>query len=399
MNASPNHHRARVEYETLIMNDVLHRGEPAFLVYSMDDSASRSEPSVSVCSAESFFQRSGRSSPYSGSIVPSTQATTGSFYGFSDSLDSAYSFGQLSQLSGDSGMMRYMENNSYESSMYGSYDLDDQIPRALHNNSMYRKSDQSSMMHDGREPAYIQLNAFLDKGGMNPFPVGPYVSGADSSTKVSSSVSESYSRYSKESEDAIEESEKFDWGLKPIDSQLLEAKTTLMLRNLPNKYTREMLLEEIADKGLLHMLDFFYLPIDMRHKCNVGYCFLNIADPANLDTFVNAFDNASLKLVKSTKKCIVSEAKLQGLEQNIEAYRNSAVMSMAEKYHPILWVNGHQVPFPAPNMSREEIKVVRPAKKGVSARVLTDRFTKKNRKNGADYRNNQRPTYPLAVEV
>lgn len=160
-----------------------------------------------------------------------------------------------------------------------------------------------------------------------------------------------------------------------------------------------MLLEEIADKGLLHMLDFFYLPIDMRHKCNVGYCFLNIADPANLDTFVNAFDNASLKLVKSTKKCIVSEAKLQGLEQNIEAYRNSAVMSMAEKYHPILWVNGHQVPFPAPNMSREEIKVVRPAKKGVSARVLTDRFTKKNRKNGADYRNNQRPTYPLAVEV
>ena len=39
------------------------------------------------------------------------------------------------------------------------------------------------------------------------------------------------------------------------------AKTTLMIKNIPNKYTKEMILEEIDDKfGISY--DFFYLPID-----------------------------------------------------------------------------------------------------------------------------------------
>jgi len=50
--------------------------------------------------------------------------------------------------------------------------------------------------------------------------------------------------------------------------------TTVMLRNIPNKYTREMLVNQLCVdyKGLF---DFMYLPIDFKNKCNVGYGFIN----------------------------------------------------------------------------------------------------------------------------
>ena len=46
-------------------------------------------------------------------------------------------------------------------------------------------------------------------------------------------------------------------------------KTTLMIRNIPNKYTQDLMLERI-DRKFKGFYDFFYLPIDFKNKCNVG---------------------------------------------------------------------------------------------------------------------------------
>jgi len=43
-----------------------------------------------------------------------------------------------------------------------------------------------------------------------------------------------------------------------------DGRTTLMLRNIPNKYTRDMVLEEIDGLNFKKKYDFFYLPIDYR---------------------------------------------------------------------------------------------------------------------------------------
>ena len=45
-----------------------------------------------------------------------------------------------------------------------------------------------------------------------------------------------------------------------------DIKTTVMLRNIPNKYTQKMLLDVINESGFSGKYNFFYLPIDFRNK-------------------------------------------------------------------------------------------------------------------------------------
>ena len=79
-----------------------------------------------------------------------------------------------------------------------------------------------------------------------------------------------------------------------------EKRTTLMIRNIPNKYTQTMLLEELNE--VLHRkFDFFYLPIDFRKKTNMGYAFINMIDPVATVVLVKQFHGKGWRSSKSEK--------------------------------------------------------------------------------------------------
>mmetsp|Transcript_15964 Transcript_15964/g.36276 ORF Transcript_15964/g.36276 Transcript_15964/m.36276 type:complete len:384 (+) Transcript_15964:81-1232(+) len=128
--------------------------------------------------------------------------------------------------------------------------------------------------------------------------------------------------------------------------------TTVMLRNIPNRYTREMLIGRL-DKGYQNSYDFVYLPIDFSSKCNVGYAFINFKTPAAAQRFFSEFHGAKTKHClpgfSSSKVAEVSFARVQGRDQNMENLRDEKFM---EKLHDrpdwqpyFLDDNGKEIPF------------------------------------------------------
>ena len=67
----------------------------------------------------------------------------------------------------------------------------------------------------------------------------------------------------------------FSYSNKVVPELILQSnKKTFMIKNIPNKYTKNMLLNEIKI-GFADLFDFFYLQIDPKTLCNMGYAFIN----------------------------------------------------------------------------------------------------------------------------
>jgi hypothetical protein len=125
--------------------------------------------------------------------------------------------------------------------------------------------------------------------------------------------------------------------------------TTVMLRNIPNKYTQATLLQALDARGFRGVYNFFYLPVDYKNHCNMGYAFINFVDNAGATSFMYAFKGYQLP-AKSTKVCDTCWARVQGLKANVEHYRNSPVNDLPDpEYRPLLFQNGIEVAFPRPD--------------------------------------------------
>mmetsp|Transcript_96806 Transcript_96806/g.174853 ORF Transcript_96806/g.174853 Transcript_96806/m.174853 type:complete len:343 (+) Transcript_96806:207-1235(+) len=138
--------------------------------------------------------------------------------------------------------------------------------------------------------------------------------------------------------------------------------TTVMLRNIPNKYTRELLAERLHE-GFGRDIDFLYLPIDFRNKCNVGYAFVSFRSPDACARFAQEYhlQNAVDKLpgFRSKKVCEVSEARCQGRAENVRRLRASQVMQQLvgkPEWLPLLFDDAGQLeefPMPTPGSTSE----------------------------------------------
>ena len=103
--------------------------------------------------------------------------------------------------------------------------------------------------------------------------------------------------------------------------------------------------------------DFFYLPIDFKNRCNVGYCFINFLEPHFIPPFVKEFNGQRWKSFNSEKVCAVSFARIQGKQAMIARFQNSSLLEKDDEYQPLLFYShgpdkGKPEPFPSGNRQR-----------------------------------------------
>merc|ERR1719210_2156522 len=114
-----------------------------------------------------------------------------------------------------------------------------------------------------------------------------------------------------------------------VPNENLRVLTTVMMRNLPNKYSRDMLLELLDSQGFNGCYDLVYLPIDFRTGIGFGYAFINLITAQDATRFRVHFQGFAAwdAVAGSSKICEVSWSDaVQGLHAHIERYRNSPVM-------------------------------------------------------------------------
>ncbi|KAJ7533593.1 hypothetical protein O6H91_13G056500 [Diphasiastrum complanatum] len=125
-----------------------------------------------------------------------------------------------------------------------------------------------------------------------------------------------------------------------------DPRTTLMIKNIPNKYTAKMLLAAI-DEHHRGTYDFIYLPIDFKNKCNVGYAFINMIDPSRIVPFYQVFNGKRWEKFNSEKVASLAYARIQGKAALIAHFENSSLMNEDKRCRPILFhTEGPNEPFP-----------------------------------------------------
>eukprot|EP00747_Dinoflagellata_sp_TGD_P125808 gnl/TRDRNA2_/TRDRNA2_174215_c0_seq14.p1 gnl/TRDRNA2_/TRDRNA2_174215_c0~~gnl/TRDRNA2_/TRDRNA2_174215_c0_seq14.p1 ORF type:complete len:454 (-),score=97.06 gnl/TRDRNA2_/TRDRNA2_174215_c0_seq14:888-2183(-) len=100
---------------------------------------------------------------------------------------------------------------------------------------------------------------------------------------------------------------------------------TIMMRNLPNKYTQHLLIEELNSRGFSGTFDFIYVPVDPDTDANRGYAFINFDQASDARRFKEEFDGYQMSYFESSKFVTVTPATLQGFEANYAHYANARV--------------------------------------------------------------------------
>lgn len=115
-----------------------------------------------------------------------------------------------------------------------------------------------------------------------------------------------------------------------IDSIEETGRTTVMIRNIPNKYDLPLITQTI-EKNHKGKYDFFYLPIDFSNRCNFGYAFINFSNPKFIKDFYLEFNGKKWEKFNSEKICEIKFARIQGYHALMQHFQYSRVMNQQDK--------------------------------------------------------------------
>ena len=92
-----------------------------------------------------------------------------------------------------------------------------------------------------------------------------------------------------------------------------DLRTTVMIRNIPIKYTDNILNETF--KEFHGKYDCLYMPYDHEKKGNKGYAFINFVNPLHILLFYEKFNGEKWVHFESSKICELNMAHFQGINE------------------------------------------------------------------------------------
>ena len=134
-----------------------------------------------------------------------------------------------------------------------------------------------------------------------------------------------------------------------FSSHVPSGQTTLMMKNIPNKLTREELLGSIKSSMPRGSFNFLYMPIDFKSRCNFGYAFINLVSDVYVEQFTSSFSKRRLPgaIDYCSRAVEVVVARVQGFNANINRLISSPVLFAADEGSlPLIFGADHvSVPF------------------------------------------------------
>jgi hypothetical protein len=89
-----------------------------------------------------------------------------------------------------------------------------------------------------------------------------------------------------------------------------EMRKTLMIKNIPNKFTIEDFLKIFSDFN--EKFNLFLIPTDIKRKKNYGYAYINFLDSLDIIYFYYRFNGKKWPNTNSIKICEIIYSKIQG---------------------------------------------------------------------------------------
>jgi len=155
---------------------------------------------------------------------------------------------------------------------------------------------------------------------------------------------------SADGDSSIEGDLRLDQLIHGLSSQ--SSKTTLMIRNVPVLYTREMLLFEWENNG---SYDFLYLPYSCSMQRNLSYAFVNFTSEAAALAFIQRWQKKRLPHYTARKPLNISFAEVQGRDSNLLQLKKKRVKRIKiNQCQPLIFEHGVQIPLVTALRSLEE---------------------------------------------
>ena len=110
-----------------------------------------------------------------------------------------------------------------------------------------------------------------------------------------------------------------------------DTRTTIMIKNIPNKFNRDLLLS-IINQNFKGTYDLFILPTDINKYKNFGYAFINFTSSYYIPYFYYMFNGKMWSSTNSKKICELTYSKVQGKANLLGHYPIKIVYLNEEAY-------------------------------------------------------------------